>query len=93
MTGPLISAILVAILLQLLVGYNIGVMVRKAKGGRGGGGQDTKHDEVERNISSFHVHSVLYFLLVRIIWGGGGGRGFIIIIQGSLFSEGTVDAV
>ena len=36
-TGPLISAILVAILLQLLVGYNIGVMVRKDKGGRGGG--------------------------------------------------------
>ena len=35
-TGPLISAILVAILLQLLVGYNIGVMVRKAKGGGGG---------------------------------------------------------
>ena len=31
---------------------------------------------------SLYVHSVLYFLLVRIILGGGGeGRGFIIIIQ------------
>ena len=85
-TGPLISAILVAILLQLPVDYNIGVMVRKAKGGRGGE-QDTKHDEDERNMSSFHVHSVLYFLLVRIIlfFLGGGGRGFIIIIQGLSF--------
>ena len=31
--GPLISAVLVAILLYLLVGYNIGVMIRKAQRG------------------------------------------------------------
>ena len=37
-TRPLISAVLVAVLLEFLVGYNIGVMVRKAQGGGGVGG-------------------------------------------------------
>ena len=30
-TGPLISAVLAAVLLEFLVGFNIGVMVRKAR--------------------------------------------------------------
>ena len=68
-TGPLISAVLVAILLQLLVGYNIGVMVRNM---------------MQLSTVRPCFTSIFYFIFTSkgLLWGGGG---YLNIFQFSSF--------
>ena len=65
-TGPLISAVLVAILLYLLVGYD-------TKGSKKQEGR--KLSMMQMNPACPCFTSPFFFLLVRIISGGGEGGG------------------